>query len=181
MLFNELHFKTPAGNNVCKYCKCHVCCKQNLVHENNLLCAYIDMSAMQVQQALSCIARPQYQSRTGSISASIISWFFEHNAKKLQKGINVIQPLEIFLRELDTLAGLFDILRPRNRTRAALLCTFATLCLLVCAQFCHIISKAESIPAIQQDNKVCNLVYSLKAADRHPHDSDSFAQKAYML
>ena len=126
-----------------------------------------------------------HSSRTSSMYASVVSWFSEHNAEKLQKGINIIQPLQIFLRELHSSTGLFDILRPRNRTRAALLCTFAALPLLACAQFCHIISKAESIPAMSTRHQALQpgmlTAQYPNAADRHPHDSDSFAKKAYML
>lgn len=76
-----------------------------------------------------------------------VSWFSEHNATKFQESVNVIQPLKILLWKFDTPTGFFDILRPRNRPLPTLISTPLSLCLLVCTQCCHVICKAERIPA----------------------------------
>jgi len=76
--------------------------------------------------------------------------FSEHNTSKFEEAVKVVQSFQILLRKLHTTAGLFDVLRPGYETLAALLCTSALLCLLVCAQLFHIICKAESIPAWQR-------------------------------
>ena len=76
-----------------------------------------------------------------------VSWFSEYNATELQESINVIQPLQVLLWKFDTPTGLLDILRPRNRPLPTLISTPLSLCLLVCTQCCHVICKAECVPA----------------------------------
>lgn len=51
MLFDELHFEIPAGTDVCKSCKCHVCCKQWYLKTMHKPIAYMNMFNMQLQHA----------------------------------------------------------------------------------------------------------------------------------